>query len=74
MKRHRLASVLAGVLMAGALFAAVDDLPWRWDDTGRTDIAPETVGSAVNAASFDTWSFCSVRTRLVPRGLVVLIR
>jgi len=70
--RHKFGLVLA--LSAAAQFAANGDVPWRYDASGRTIVAPMGVSSAEFSAlelRTHTWNNDSY---IAPPGFVTICR
>ena len=71
--RHLTAATV--VLVAGALFAVVDEnLAWKWDTSGRVEPpSPTMIGAATAESDFDSWGFCRVSSSIRPFGMIIMV-
>ena len=75
----KLAISLCAFMLLGASFAAADDddLPWKFDETGRSSyiVVPAAYEHTVSAAlSWPAWVEAYVSGGIHRQGLVILLR
>lgn len=74
MKAVKLTVMVAALCVVGTLFAVVDDnLPWKWDDSGRVAPPAPVEGEGTLGSAFSSW-ICTVADSPWRPGFMLLFR